>query len=266
MFDFFLVFGTSLLVVQVVMSIFWILYLYWKNVSLVDIGWGVSFISVAFVNLILGREGGYLPRKILIFLLILAWAGRLAFYLTKRFDVQKNDPRYTKLLENAPFSWCPPLQILIHYALQGLIVAVLSIPFIFINQNTAPYFSAWEVYGVIVWVIGFWGESSSDKQLHLFKTDPSNQGQVCDWGLWKYSRHPNYFFESVIWVGYAMISFAAPWGWLGVLSPLLITYLLLRVSGIPLNEQQAIETKGESYKKYQKETSPFIPWFSFKKT
>lgn len=255
-------FGTSLLIAQLVMLFFWILYLRWDNVSLVDIAWGLSFGAISIVLLIVGD--GYLPRRFLLTLLILFWSTRLSYHLFKRFDKDKKDPRYVTVLEKWPFSHCKPLQVWSHYAFQGILVAFLSVPFLFISHNSLPYFSSWEVFGLVLWGIGYWGESVADQQLFLFKKDPTNEGKVCDWGLWNYSRHPNYFFESLMWIAYGMIAFAAPWGWIGLFSPVLMIYLLLQVSGIPLNEAQALSSKGDAYKEYQKKTSPFIPWFKLK--
>jgi len=101
----------------------------------------------------------------------------------------------------------------------------------------------------------------ADAQLVRFKRDPKNKGRVCNAGLWRYSRHPNYFFEFLIWVSFAIVALPAQHGYLGLISPLLILFFLVRVSGIPATEQQAIRSKGEAYRNYQQSTSPFIPWF-----
>ena len=113
----------------------------------------------------------------------------------------------------------------------------------------------------VLWLLALAGESLADRQLATFKRDPAKVGRVCDVGLWRYSRHPNYFFEWLVWVAYALFALPAAWGWLSVLSPLLILCLLLRVTGIPLNEAQAVRSKGDAYRRYQAATSAFIPWF-----
>ena len=108
------------------------------------------------------------------------------------------------------------------------------------------------------------GEALADAQLKRFKKNAANKGKVCDVGLWNYSRHPNYFFESMIWVGYFLVALNADYGWIGILSPLTITLLLFRVTGIPLTEEQSIRSKGDAYKEYQRTTSMFVPWFKKK--
>jgi steroid 5-alpha reductase family enzyme len=110
-------------------------------------------------------------------------------------------------------------------------------------------------------VVAFLGEITADAQLWRFKRDPKNQGRVCNTGLWRYSRHPNYFFEWLIWVSFAIVALSAKYGYLGLLSPLLMLYFLLRLTGIPATEEQALRSKGEKYRAYQRSTSPFIPWF-----
>ena len=109
--------------------------------------------------------------------------------------------------------------------------------------------------------MAFAGEITADAQLSRFKSNPANRGKLCDVGLWRYSRHPNYFFESVIWLAYALFALSSPWGWVGLASPALILYFLLKVTGIPATEAQALRTKGEAYRRYQETTSVFIPWF-----
>jgi steroid 5-alpha reductase family enzyme len=121
-----------------------------------------------------------------------------------------------------------------------------------------------EYIGAAVWAISILGEAVADGQLKAFKKNPANKGKVCDVGLWNYSRHPNYFFESMIWIGYALVALNGDYGWLGLLSPITITLLLFRVTGIPLTEQQAIRSKGEAYIEYQRTTSMFVPWFKKK--
>jgi steroid 5-alpha reductase family enzyme len=116
----------------------------------------------------------------------------------------------------------------------------------------------------IVWAISILGEAIADAQLKRFKSKPENKGKVCDAGLWNYSRHPNYFFESMIWVGYFLVSLNADYGWVGVLSPITIILLLFRVTGIPMTEEQALRSKGDAYKEYQRTTSVFVPWFKKK--
>jgi len=112
-----------------------------------------------------------------------------------------------------------------------------------------------------LWAMAMVGEAAADAQLSKFKSDPSNKGRTCQVGLWRYSRHPNYFFEWLIWIAFALFALASPGGFWGLLSPALILYFVLRVTGIPATEAQAIRTRGEEYRRYQRTTSAFVPWF-----
>jgi steroid 5-alpha reductase family enzyme len=121
--------------------------------------------------------------------------------------------------------------------------------------------SVFEWLGAIVWLVALAGESIADSQLKSFKSRPVNKGKVCQIGLWRYSRHPNYFFEWLIWVAYFVFALASPFGSLSILCPLLMLYFLFKVTGIPATEEQAIRSKGEAYCNYQRSTSVFVPWF-----
>ena len=112
-----------------------------------------------------------------------------------------------------------------------------------------------------LWFVAVAGEALADAQLAAFKRNPANRGGVCAVGLWRYSRHPNYFFECLIWVSYALFAFGSPGGWLALIGPAAILYLLLRVTGIPLTEEQSLRSRGEAYRRYQETTSAFLPWF-----
>lgn len=259
MFYLFVMMGTSLVVVETIMLLFWGYYLFRRNVSVVDIGWGVGFMGTAAVYFLLGD--GYFWRKILVITIVCIWAFRLVKYLSHRFLPEREDPRYELLLTRWPFAGYPIFQALTLFAFQGLLVTFLSLPFALMNQNLLPFFSTYEIFGLLIWMGGLVGEAAADRQLDLFKQNPAHSGEVCEQGLWKYSRHPNYFCEWVIWLGYGMMALSAPYGWLALISPLLMLYLLLYVSGVPLAEAQALKTKGDAYRDYQARTSAFFPWF-----
>ena len=118
-----------------------------------------------------------------------------------------------------------------------------------------------EWVGIALWLFAVAGESLADYQLKQFKADSANHGQVCQIGLWHYSRHPNYFFEWLIWVAWFIFALGSPYGWMAVVCPLLMLYFLFKVTGIPATEAQALRTRGEEYRRYQQTTSVFVPWF-----
>jgi Predicted membrane protein len=126
--------------------------------------------------------------------------------------------------------------------------------------NPADEFSVVEFVAAALWVIGFAGESTADRQLLHFRLDPQNRGRTCQLGLWRYSRHPNYFFEFLMWVAYALFASATPFGWIAFACPAVMLFLLLKVTGIPATEAQALRTRGDEYHEYQRTTSVFVPW------
>jgi len=147
------------------------------------------------------------------------------------------------------------------FQMQAVSVVLLAVPFLFVAINPAPTLHPLEIAGALLWAIAIGGETLADAQLAAFKREPANKGRVCTVGLWGYSRHPNYFFEWLVWVSYLVIACASPWGWIGVISPAIILYLLLRVTGIPLTEEQSVRSKGDAYRAYQRTVSAFVPWF-----
>ena len=142
---------------------------------------------------------------------------------------------------------------------------MLTVPFLEICLNPEPQLSAFEIVGFVVWLGSLIGESVSDHQMNQFKRNPRNKGRVCQEGLWKYSRHPNYFFESCIWWGYFIFALGTPGTAYVIYAPLVILFLLLKVTGVPLAEAQSLKTRGEEYKQYQRRTSMFVPWFPVSK-
>ena len=136
-----------------------------------------------------------------------------------------------------------------------------SLPALLSAINPSPEWHPLEFAALAIWVVAFAGELTADRQLLAFKTNPNNKGKTCQAGWWRYSRHPNYFFEWVIWVAYALFATASPWGWLAWLCPATLLYLLFKVTGIPATEAQALRSRGEAYRRYQQTTSAFVPWF-----
>jgi steroid 5-alpha reductase family enzyme len=154
-----------------------------------------------------------------------------------------------------------PLKFLAFFEFQALLCVVLAAPFVIAARNASPELSVFEWAGVGLWGLAVVGETTADIQLSNFKRNPAHKGHTCQAGLWHYSRHPNYFFEWLIWMAFALFALASPGGYWGLLSPALILYFVLRVTGIPATEAQAIRTRGDEYRRYQQTTSAFVPWF-----
>ncbi|EQD44697.1 membrane protein containing DUF1295 [mine drainage metagenome] len=198
------------------------------------------------------------PRFLMVAMVVL-WSLRLGIHLVRRVWRGPEDPRFVELRNR--FGQKASLAFLGIFALQGLIGAIFVLPVLFVSWSSGPVQTGWEWVGIVVWLIGWYGESLADSQLSRFKRSASSAGQVCREGLWAYSRHPNYFFEFVLWVGialYATGSTAGAWSWV---CPLLMLILLVKGSGIPPTESQAIKTRGNRYRQYQEEVSAFVPWF-----
>jgi steroid 5-alpha reductase family enzyme len=230
-----------------------------NNAGVVDVFWAFNFPIIALITY--GIAPGWLPRKIAICGMVIAAGLRLGTHLGIRVigHLAEEEGRYKQLRKewaphaNRSFFW--------FFQAQALSNVFLAIPFFVATANTRPTFSTWEYAGIALWFIAFLGESLADRQLATFKKDPANKGMVCNAGLWKYSRHPNYFFEWLQWTAWFIFCLGSPWGWLAAISPLIILYLLLKVTGIPATEEQSLRSKGELYKNYQRQTSVFIPWF-----
>ncbi len=230
-----------------------------KNAGVVDIFWSYNFPVIAVILLLFAS--GFETRKLLICGMVIIAGARLGTHLLIRITKHLNEEegRYQQLRKE----WAPnpDRKFFFFFQFQAISNVLLAVPFFIIALNTKAELSALEYAGAAVWLIGVLGEAVSDAQLASFKKDPKNKGKVCAAGLWNYSRHPNYFFEWLMWVSYFVFALASPYGYLAIISPAIILYLLLKVTGIPATEEQAVRSKGELYKKYQASTSVFVPWF-----
>lgn len=229
------------------------------NYGIVDIVWSYAFALLAGYYAIFSV--GWLPRRGLIAGLAVVWSLRLGTHLARRVIGHHpvEDGRYVQLRKDWAGNFAPKMAGF--FQMQAASVVLLGVPFLLPALNSSPQFHPLEIAGALLWLVAILGESLADTQLAGFKRDPANRGRVCAVGLWRYSRHPNYFFEWLIWVSYFVFALASPWGWIAVLSPAIILYLLLRVTGIPLTEQQSLRSKGDAYRRYQEVTSAFVPWW-----
>lgn len=259
MLDIFTMFGASFTLVMCLMLVLWTIYFFQRNAGIIDIGWGLGFIICAWSYFFLGN--GDLWKMMAITAMATLWAARLSWHIYQRYRrADAEDPRYSKIRQQ----WggdSNGLLFLILFLFQGLLIVVLSLPFFLVSHGSSSGWSYWELWGVILWAVGLAGEALADSQLASFKADPDNKGKVCKKGLWRFSRHPNYFFDFVVWVGFCLFAFPSTAGWLGIIAPALALTLLVKVTGIPPTEEEAIKTKGDAYVEYQKSTSAFIPWF-----
>lgn len=240
----------------VLMSITWLIYLRIDRADIVDIAWAFGLATLGLVYAVVAE--GWWVRKFLIGGMAAFWGFRLAIHLLVRIRSHSEDGRYVQL--RTEWKTSLPRRFFVFYQYQAILNTILVLPFILSSINPTPSVHVLEVAGVVLWLVALAGESVADVQLKKFKSDPANSGKVCDVGLWKYSRHPNYFFEWLIWVSFFVFASGSAWGWISVLCPLLMLYFLLRVTGIPMTEAQSLRTRGEAYREYQKSTSMFIPW------
>ncbi len=227
-----------------------------RNNSIVDMGWGAGFVLVALATLFI--QGAYMERNLLLVLLITIWGGRLTYYIVRRNWGKSEDFRYAKWRREWG-RWLVPRAFLQVFMLQGLLMLVVGYPIILVNANPQPGLNIIDYLGLAVWIIGFYFESVSDKQMAEFKKDPANKGHIIKTGLWKYSRHPNYFGEATMWWGIFLLSLSAPLGWSAIISPLTITLMLLYVSGVPMLEKKYKDNP--EFQEYAKVTNKFFPWF-----
>src|SRR5215470_5389718 len=249
--------------VAVMMLILWAIHLAIKNAAIVDFGWAMGLALLALWYAWAGP--GYHARKWAIASMAGFWGLRLGLYLLfARVIGREEEGRYVQLRKEWKTNLA--LRFLFFFEFQALLDVVLSLPFLLVCMNPRAPLGWIEKTGAGIWLIAIIGEAFADQQLNSFKKNPANKGKTFRGGLWKYSRHPNYFFEWLLWVGYAVFALVSPWGWLGLISPALILYFLLGVTGIPATEAQAIRTRGNEYRAYQRTTSSFVPWFPKKVT
>jgi steroid 5-alpha reductase family enzyme len=250
--------GIGAVAVWTYMTIIWVFSVLRKDASIVDIFWGPGFAFLACIYFVFTPEGAFL-RRTLIVAIVVIWGLRLGLYIFFRNRGKGEDKRYQAFRSAAGerYWWYSYFQV---FMLQGVLMLLISTPLLAaqINPLLQPITLS-DSLGTVFWVIGFLFEAIGDWQLAIFKANPANKGKVIKSGLWRYTRHPNYFGEAVLWWGYFLIAVSVPGGLWTIYSPILMTLLLLRVSGVALLEQSLRKEKPE-YQAYIEETSSFIPW------
>jgi steroid 5-alpha reductase family enzyme len=248
--------GVAGIAILVYMTLIWMASLIRRDASGVDTFWGPGFVVAASVYF--RFSDGFGPRKLLLIALVAIWGVRLAVHIFMRNAGQGEDKRYQAWRMENPknFWWISYFRV---FLLQGVLMLIVSTPLLATQTSSSPdelTVSDW--LGCAIWIVGFAFETIGDLQLARFKADPANKDKILRAGLWRYSRHPNYFGEAVLWWGYFVIALGAGGLWT-VYSPILMTFLLLRVSGVTLLEKSLTASK-PGYKEYIESTSAFIPW------
>jgi steroid 5-alpha reductase family enzyme len=245
------------MVVFVYMTAWFLVALVARRNDLADVAWGIGFIVIAAWLLL--RAGAPLSvRQYVASALVAVWGLRLAWHIARRNlrPGHTEDARYAAWRRDWG-RWFVPRSYLQVFLLQGLFMIMISMPVLVMGSAAGPAFGILEGLGVAIWIVGFVFESVGDAQLARFLRDPANRGHVMDRGLWAWTRHPNYFGEATMWWGLAVIALSVPGGWVGLIGPLTITFLLTKVSGVPLLEASfAGQPEWEAYKT---RTSVFIP-------
>ena len=255
---FFEIYIQAFFVIMLMMTSLWVVSIFLKNASIVDPFWGFGFVLVCFFYFV--NTGESEIRKIILMTLVAIWGLRLSIYLAWRNIGKGEDFRYRqfriKYGENR-YWWVSFFQT---FLLQGVLMWLISAPLLgaqlYGTNNTVNILDA---LGIIFWIIGFAFEAGGDFQLAKFRTDPINKGKLLTKGFWRYTRHPNYFGDSAVWWGYGLLCLGAG-GYIQVMGSLLMTALIINVSGVALLEKSLKDTKPE-YKDYMHKTNTFIPWF-----
>jgi steroid 5-alpha reductase family enzyme len=227
-----------------------------KDNSIVDVAWGPGFILVALVTFFL--RPGFEARHLLISVLVIVWGVRLATHVYLRNRGRGEDFRYAKWRKDWG-RWVIPRSFLQVFMLQGVFLLIISFPIVLVNRSSESGLTPLDALGGLLWLTGFLFEAVGDYQLKVFKQKPESKGRIMTSGLWKYTRHPNYFGEAGLWWGIWLVALTVPGGWAAIISPLTISFLLLRVSGVTMLEKKY--AGNEEFATYARRTSPFFPWF-----
>lgn len=227
-----------------------------RNFGIVDAVWSFAFGPVAAIYAALGE--GWNDRRWALTVFVILWSSRLGWHLARRLASMhpEEDVRYAELREE--WGSAADLRMLGFYVVQAALVLVLSVPFLISMNDPLGGFRANELAAAVLGLTAILGETIADAQLARAKRAGDI---VCRRGLWAWSRHPNYFFEWLVWVAFALFASAGPLGWLAWLSPVLMLHFLVNVTGIPMTEELAVRRKGDAYREYQRTTSAFVPWF-----
>ncbi len=229
---------------------------YKKDTSIANFTWGGGVLIVTLYTFF--RMSNFLPQQILLTSMIIMWSIRIIAYIYIRYTGK--DPRFVT------WKWQGLKALIVNIVWifgQIIMIAIMSYPVVLVAVYNNPHsISLLDILGIAVWLCGYYWESVADYQLFNFMRKAANKGHVMQSGLWHYSRHPNYFGESLMWLGVSLIALSVPYGWTGIIAPITITVLLVYVTGIPLLEDAMADNS--EYQQYKQKTSKFFPWFTKK--
>jgi steroid 5-alpha reductase family enzyme len=251
-------FGYGALLVALQMAVLWLIGRRIHNMAVVDVGWAFStgWLGALYC---LWSEAPW-ERRLLGGAMALGWGLRLTYHLLgDRVLGHVEEGRYVAL--RAQWGAHAHRNFFLFFQAQALLVVILSTPLFLVAHNRSPSLDPREWLGAALLAVAVFGEGLADRQLARFKALPTSRGKTCRVGLWRYCRHPNYFFEWLVWSAFALLAWTAPHGWLAIGCPILMLFFLFRVTGIPATEAQALRTRGDDYRDYQRTTSAFFPWF-----
>ena len=249
---------SALLLLFVIMSCTWLLARYCNRATIIDLSWTFTLGLMPIFYVLLG-DFKWEVQTLVCVLIPLLWSMRLGCHILKRIVKEGEDERYQELRNRSGGQ--VGLSMFYIYQFQGFTVWILSIAYLVI-LNGAPELHSWPlVFGVMIAMISIAGEALADRQLRLFKEKNVSSGGVCHTGLWKYSRHPNYFFEWLYWFSFPVMALGLSYALLTWLNPIVMYFFLTRLSGIPIAERHSVQKRGQAYIEYQRVTSGFIPWF-----
>jgi len=245
---------TLAIILFLYMSAWFVLSLVKKRNDVADVAWGLGFVLLAWVSFFVGEAES--SRGLLVGLLVSIWGIRLAWHIHVRNKGRAEDYRYAEW-RKAWGKWFYLRSYLQVYLLQGILLFLIVLPVLLINKSISTGLNYLDFIGVAVWLGGFIFESVGDAQLARFIKDPTNKGKLMQGGLWRYTRHPNYFGEVMMWWGIGIIALSVPNGLYGIIGPITITFLILKVSGISMLEKKMVENP--EFAEYKKRTSMFFP-------
>ena len=247
------------LAIAIMMACLWLVQEKIKQADIVDVGWafGLAITAIYYAFALQEAEFG---RRVLVGSIVGFWGFRLAAYLFKnRFLHPEEDGRYIVLRQ----SWGVNASryFFIFFQAQGLLVGILATFFMLAMNSPQPVFTTFDIAALLLFSVSIIGESIADKQLATFRANPDNRGKTCRTGLWRYSRHPNYFFEWLHWWCYPLLAAGYSWGLFTLLAPAIMLFFILKFTGIPPTEARALLSRGDDYRAYQRTTNAFFPWF-----